>query len=88
MSADNTPSSIHRAETSVILLLLCSISTAVLAAERWSAKLDRELRFYHSTERSIRMGAPDDRFLSDEEANLLCVSQDNRLFAHALNDRE
>jgi outer membrane protein assembly factor BamB len=41
-----------------------------------------------STERSIRMSAPDDRFLSDEEANLLYVSQDNRLVAYALNDRE
>lgn len=41
-----------------------------------------------STERSIRMGAPDDRFLSDEEAHLLYVSQDNRLLAFALNDRE
>jgi outer membrane protein assembly factor BamB len=41
-----------------------------------------------STERSIRMNAPDDRFLSDEEANLLYVSQDNRLLAYALNDRE
>lgn len=41
-----------------------------------------------STERSIRMSAPDDRFLSDEEANLLYMSQDNRLLAYALNDRE
>lgn len=41
-----------------------------------------------STERAIRMGAPDDRFLSDEEANLLYVSQDNRLLAYALNNRE
>lgn len=41
-----------------------------------------------STERSIRMSAPDERFLSDEEANLLYVSQDNRLVAFALNDRE
>jgi outer membrane protein assembly factor BamB len=41
-----------------------------------------------STERSIRMNTPDDRFLSDEEANLLYVSQDNRLLAYALNDRE
>jgi len=41
-----------------------------------------------STERSIRMSAPDDRFLSDEEANLLYVSQDNRLVAYALNDRD
>ena len=39
-------------------------------------------------ERSIRMSAPDDRFLSDEEANLLYVSQDNRLFAYGLNERE
>jgi len=41
-----------------------------------------------STERSIRMSAPDDRFLSDEEAKLLYVSQDSRLLAYALNDRE
>jgi outer membrane protein assembly factor BamB len=41
-----------------------------------------------STERSIRMSAPDDRFLSDEEARLLYVSQDNRLLAYALGDRE
>jgi hypothetical protein len=41
-----------------------------------------------ATERSIRMSAPDDRFLSDEEANLLYVSQDNRLFAYGLNDKE
>ena len=39
-----------------------------------------------STERSIRMSAPDDRFLSDEEARLLYVSQDNRLLAYALNE--
>jgi len=38
-----------------------------------------------STERAIRMSAPDDRFLSDEEANLLYVSQDNRLVAYALD---
>jgi outer membrane protein assembly factor BamB len=41
-----------------------------------------------STERSIRMSAPDDRFLSDEEANLLYLSQDNRLVAYALGSRE
>jgi hypothetical protein len=41
-----------------------------------------------STERSIRMSAPDDRFLSDEEANLFYVSQDTRLLAYALNDND
>jgi len=41
-----------------------------------------------ATERSIRLGAPDDRFLSDEEANLLYVSQDNRLLAFALRDQD
>lgn len=41
-----------------------------------------------SVERTIRVSAPDDRFLSDEEANLLYVSQDNRLLAYILNDRE
>jgi len=41
-----------------------------------------------STERSIRVNAPDDRFLSDEEANLLYVSQDNRLLAYALNNND
>jgi outer membrane protein assembly factor BamB len=41
-----------------------------------------------STERSIRISAPDDRFLSDEEARLLYVSQDNRLLAYALNNND
>jgi outer membrane protein assembly factor BamB len=39
-------------------------------------------------ERSIRMSAPDERFLSDEAAELLYVSQDNRLLAYMLNARE
>jgi outer membrane protein assembly factor BamB len=36
-------------------------------------------------ERSIRMGAPDDRFISDDVLQLLFVSQDNRLLAYALS---
>jgi outer membrane protein assembly factor BamB len=36
-------------------------------------------------ERSIRMSAPDDRFISDDSVQLLFVSQDNRLLAYALN---
>jgi outer membrane protein assembly factor BamB len=39
-------------------------------------------------ERSIRMGAPDERFLSDEVAGLLYVSRDNRLLAYELSARE
>ncbi|MDX6384877.1 MAG: hypothetical protein QOK48_2450 [Blastocatellia bacterium] len=39
-------------------------------------------------ERSIRMSAPDERFLSDEMIQLLFVSQDNRLVAYALNGRD
>lgn len=39
-------------------------------------------------ERSIRMSAPDERFLSDEMIQLLFVSQDNRLLAYALNGRD
>lgn len=38
-------------------------------------------------ERSIRMPAPDDRFLSDEAAGLLFASDDNRLAAYSLNSR-
>jgi len=41
-----------------------------------------------STERSIRMSAPDDRFLSDEIVQLLFVSQDNRMIAYALGGQE
>ena len=41
-----------------------------------------------TTERSIRMGAPDDRFLSDEVLQLVFVSQDNRLLAYALNGQD
>jgi hypothetical protein len=37
-------------------------------------------------ERSIRMGAPDERFISDEAFKLLYVSQDNRLVAYALDN--
>jgi outer membrane protein assembly factor BamB len=39
------------------------------------------------TERNIRMGTPDARFLSDEAADLLYVSQDNRMLAYALSER-
>jgi hypothetical protein len=39
-------------------------------------------------ERSIRMSAPDDRFLSDEVLQVLFVSQDNRMLAYALGSRE
>jgi hypothetical protein len=33
------------------------------------------------------MGTPDARFLSDEAADLLYVSQDNRMLAYALSER-
>jgi len=36
-------------------------------------------------ERSIRMSAPDDRFISDEMVRMLFVSQDNRMLAYALS---
>ena len=39
-------------------------------------------------ERSIRMSAPDDRFISDEMVQLLFVSQDNRMLAYALGGRD
>ncbi|HVF57465.1 MAG TPA: PQQ-binding-like beta-propeller repeat protein [Pyrinomonadaceae bacterium] len=38
-------------------------------------------------ERAIRVGDPDERFISDEAANLLYVAEDNRLHAYALNAR-
>jgi outer membrane protein assembly factor BamB len=38
-------------------------------------------------ERSIRMSAPDERFISDEVLEMLFVSQDNRMHAYALNSR-
>lgn len=38
-------------------------------------------------ERSIRMPAPDDRFVSDEAAGLLYTSRDNRVVAYSLTDR-
>jgi hypothetical protein len=40
------------------------------------------------SERSIRMSAPDDRFLSDEVLQLVFVSQDNRMLAYALNGQD
>src|SRR5882762_4199951 len=39
-------------------------------------------------ERSIRMSAPDDRFLSDEVLQVLFVSQDNHMLAYGLGGRE
>ena len=41
-----------------------------------------------TTERSIRLSAPDNRFLSDEIVQLLFVSQDNRMVAYALGGSE
>jgi hypothetical protein len=41
-----------------------------------------------ATERSIRISAPDSRFLSDELVQLLFVSQDNRLLAFALSGQD
>jgi len=39
-------------------------------------------------ERSIRMSAPDDRFISDDVVQLLFVSQDNRMLAYGLSDQD
>ena len=39
-------------------------------------------------ERSIRLSAPDDRFLSDEVLQMLFVSQDNRMLAYGLSGRD
>lgn len=39
-------------------------------------------------ESAVRVGDPDERFVSDEAANLLYVSQDDRLLAYPLNERE
>ncbi len=39
-------------------------------------------------ERSIRMSAPDDRFISDEVLQVLFVSQDNRMLAYGLGSRD
>ncbi|HYO92084.1 MAG TPA: hypothetical protein VEQ40_10625, partial [Pyrinomonadaceae bacterium] len=41
-----------------------------------------------AAERAINLGDPDERFVSDEAANLLYVAQDNRLLAYALDGRE
>ena len=38
-----------------------------------------------SPERYVRLGDPDERFISDETVNLLYVSKDNRLLAYILN---
>lgn len=40
------------------------------------------------SDRSIRMAAPDERFLIDELAGLLVMSQQNRIVAHSLKDRD
>ncbi|MGI9167621.1 MAG: PQQ-binding-like beta-propeller repeat protein [Pyrinomonadaceae bacterium] len=39
-------------------------------------------------ERTVRLSDPDERFISDEAANLLYVSKDNRLLAYSLNETE
>ena len=39
-------------------------------------------------ERAIRVNDPDERFISDEAANLLYVSQGERVLAYALDERE
>ena len=39
-------------------------------------------------ERTVRLSDPDEQFISDEAANLLYVSKDNRLLAYALNETE
>lgn len=41
-----------------------------------------------AAERAVRLGDPDQRFISDEAAGLLYSSKDNRLNAFALNARE
>jgi hypothetical protein len=41
-----------------------------------------------AAERAIRVSDPDERFVSDEAINLLYTSQDDRLFAYALDERE
>ncbi|MDQ3804227.1 MAG: hypothetical protein M3416_10400, partial [Acidobacteriota bacterium] len=40
------------------------------------------------TGRAVRLGDPDERFISDESTGLLYVSKDERLFAHSLDGRE
>ncbi|HWS54146.1 MAG TPA: hypothetical protein VN228_08470, partial [Pyrinomonadaceae bacterium] len=40
------------------------------------------------TGRAVRLSDPDERFISDESAGLLYVSQDERLFAHPLDARQ
>src|SRR5207244_7221206 len=39
-------------------------------------------------ERSIRMSAPDNRFISDEVLQVLFVSQDNRILAYVLSGQD
>lgn len=41
-----------------------------------------------AAERAIRLNDPDERFVSDEPANLLYTAQDNRLLAYELNTRD
>ncbi len=40
------------------------------------------------TDRAVKLGDPDDRFVSDEAAGLLYTAKDNRLLAYPLNERE
>jgi hypothetical protein len=39
-------------------------------------------------ERAIRVSDPDDRFISDDAVNLLYTSQDNRVLAYPLDERD
>ena len=41
-----------------------------------------------ASDRAIRLGDPDERFISDETAGLLYTAKDNRLLAFPLNGRE
>jgi outer membrane protein assembly factor BamB len=41
-----------------------------------------------AAERVVRVSDPDDRFISDDTVNLLYMSQDNRVFAYPLNERD
>jgi outer membrane protein assembly factor BamB len=41
-----------------------------------------------TAERVVRVNDPDDRFISDETVNLLYTSQDNRVLAYPLNERD
>ncbi|MGB7924217.1 MAG: hypothetical protein WCF57_13325, partial [Pyrinomonadaceae bacterium] len=41
-----------------------------------------------AAERVVRVNDPDDRFISDDGVNLLYMSQDNRVLAYPLNERD